>query len=152
MPTLLLIIVYLWLISLPVVADAQTRQAALAAVMKLPPAERQARLVEGSKKESGLVWYSSTTAEDALALIKRFNEQHPSIQIQHLRSSSEKLLERILAEARANAFKADIVALPELELSIMIKRKLLARYEGLENSIYPEEAKDPGGYWTGLST
>jgi len=152
MPTLLLIIVYLWLISLPVVADAQTRQAALAAVMKLPPAERQARLVEGSKKESGLVWYSSTTAEDALALIKRFNEQHPSIQIQHLRSSSEKLLERILAEARANAFKADIVALPELELSIMIKRKLLARYEGLENSIYPEEAKDPGGYWTGLYT
>src|SRR5688572_17417107 len=103
MPTLLLIIVYLSLISLPLVADAQTRQAALAVVMKLPPAERQARLVEGSKKESGLVWYSSTTAEDALALIKRFNEQHPSIQIQHLRSSSEKLLERILAEARANA-------------------------------------------------
>ena len=131
MPTFLLIISYLSLTSLPVVADAQIRQAALAAVMKLPPAERQARLVEGSKKESGLVWYSSTTAEDALALIKKFNEQHPSIQIQHLRSSSEKLLERILAEARANAFKADIVALPELELSIMIKRKLLARYEGL---------------------
>ena len=152
MPTFLLIIVYLSLTSLPVVADAQIRQAALAAVMKLPPAERQARLLEGSKKESGLVWYSSTTAEDALALIKKFNEQHPSIQIQHLRSSSEKLLERILAEARANAFKADIVALPKLELSITIKRKLLARYEGLENSIYPEEAKDPAGYWTGLYT
>ena len=58
-----------------------TRQAALATVMRVPPAERQARLVEGSKKESGLVWYSSTTAEDALALIKKFNEQHPSIQI-----------------------------------------------------------------------
>ena len=57
MPTLLLIIVYLSLTSLPVIADAQTRQAALAAVMKLAPAERQARLVEGSKKESELVWY-----------------------------------------------------------------------------------------------
>jgi iron(III) transport system substrate-binding protein len=34
----------------------------------------------------------------------------------------------------------------------MIKRKLLARYEGLENSIYPAETKDPGGYWTGLYT
>ena len=123
----------LLLTSLPVVANAQSREAALAAVMKLPTAERQAQLVEGTKKESGLVWYSSTTAEDALALIKKFNEQHPSIRIQHLRSSSEKLLERILAEARANAFKADIVALPELELSIMIKRKLLARYEGLES-------------------
>jgi iron(III) transport system substrate-binding protein len=152
MPRSLLIIVCLVLASLPVPANAQSREAALAAVMKLPPAERQARLIEGSKKENGLVWYSSTTAEDALALIRKFNEQHPSIQIQHLRSSSEKLLERILAEARANAFKADIVALPELELSIMIKRKLLARYEGLESSIYPAETKDPGGHWTGLYT
>jgi iron(III) transport system substrate-binding protein len=152
MPTFCLRAICLLLMSLPVVANAQSREAVLAAVMKLPAAERQAQLVEGTKKESGLVWYSSTTAEDALALIKKFNEQHPSIRIQHLRSSSEKLLERILAEARANAFKADIVALPELELSIMIKRKLLARYEGLESSIYPAETKDPAGYWTGLYT
>ena len=152
MRTLLIMTVCLFLTSLPAIAKAQSREAALAAVMKLPAAERQARLVEGVKKESGLIWYSSTTAEDALALIKKFNEQHPSIQIQHFRSSSEKLLERILAESRANAFKADIVALPELELSIMIKRKLLVRYEGSENSIYPAEAKDPRGYWTGLYT
>jgi iron(III) transport system substrate-binding protein len=134
------------------VSMAQTRESALAALTKLPAAERQARLVEGAKKESGLVWYSSTTAEDALALTKKFHEQHPSIQINHLRSSSEKLLERILAESRANAFKADIVSLPELELSIMIKRKLLVRYQGAENSFYPPESKDPRGYWTGLYT
>ncbi len=58
MPTLLLIIVYLSLTSLPVVADAQTRQAALAAVMKLPPAERQARLSRRKQKREriGLVF------------------------------------------------------------------------------------------------
>jgi iron(III) transport system substrate-binding protein len=134
------------------ILQAQNREATLAALMKLPAAERHARLVEGAKKESGLVWYSSTTAEDALALSKKFNEQYPSIQVQHFRSSSEKLLERILAESRANAFKADIVALPELELSIMIKRKLLVRYEGVESTFYPPEAKDPRGYWTGLYT
>src|SRR6266536_2921153 len=133
-------------------AQAQSREATLAAVMKLPSAERQSRLVDGAKKENGLVWYSSTTAEDALALTKKFHEQYPSIQIQHFRSSSEKLLERILAESRANAFKADIVSLPELELSIMIKRKLLVRYEGVENTFYPPEAKDPHNYWTGLYT
>jgi iron(III) transport system substrate-binding protein len=152
MRTLSIITVGLFLTSLPAMATAQSREAALAAVMKLPAAQRQARLIEGAKKESGLVWYSSTTAEDALALSKKFNEQHPSIQIQHFRSSSEKLLERILAESRANAFKADIVTLPELELSILIKRKLLVRYEGLENSVYPAETKDPSGYWTGLYT
>ena len=97
-------------------SQAQSRDAALAVIMKLPAAERQQRLVDGAKKESGLVWYSSITAEDALALAKKFNEQHPSIKIQHFRSSSEKLLERILVESRGNAFKADIVTLPELEL------------------------------------
>src|SRR5206468_12484975 len=133
-------------LSVPVPALAQNRESTLSSLMKLPSTERQARMLDGAKKESGLVWYSSTTAEDALALSKKFNEQYPSIRIQHLRSSSEKLLERILAESRANAFKADIVTLPELELSIMIKRKLLVRYEGVENSFYPPESKDPHSY------
>ena len=148
----LLILIVVVAVSAARPAGAQNRESILAALAKLPPAERQTRLVEGAKKEAGLVWYSSTTAEDALALIKKFHEQHPSIQINHFRSSSEKLLERILAESRANAFKADLVAMPELELSLMIKRKLLARYEGLENALYPAESKDPRGFWTGLYT
>ncbi|MGN6716779.1 MAG: hypothetical protein ACTHLX_05245 [Candidatus Binatia bacterium] len=53
---------------------AQNREFILAALTKLAPAEREARIVEGAKKENGLVWYSSTTAEDALALIKKFHE------------------------------------------------------------------------------
>ena len=133
-------------------ALAQTREAALANLTKLHGSERQAKLVEGARKENGLVWYSSTTAEDALALIKKFHEQHPTISIQHLRSSSEKLLERILAESRAGAFKADIVTLPELEMALMIKRKLLVRYDAVESALYPPETKDPRGYWTGLYT
>ena len=152
MPRCLLVIGIVSFFSAGATVSAQNRESTLAALTKLPAAERQARLVEGAKKESGLVWYSSTTAEDALALTKKFHEQHPSIQINHFRSSSEKLLERILAESRANAFKADIVSLPELELSIMIKRKLLLRYQGAENSFYPPESKDPRGYWTGLYT
>ena len=52
---------------------AQNRESTLAALTKLVPAERQARIVEGAKKENGLVWYSSTTAEDGLALTKKFS-------------------------------------------------------------------------------
>jgi iron(III) transport system substrate-binding protein len=149
---LFLAVVFLIALGMAGSAPAQNREAALTALAKLPAAERQARILDGAKKENGLVWYSSTTAEDALALTKKFHEQHPAIQINHFRSSSEKLLERILAESRANAFKADIVTLPELELSIMIKRKLLVRYEPVENSLYPPESKDPHGFWTGLYT
>jgi iron(III) transport system substrate-binding protein len=144
----------LWLlaVTLPQAATAQTREATLASLSKLHGGERQAKLTEGARKEGGLVWYSSTTAEDALALIKKFHDQHPMIQVQHFRSASEKLLERILAESRAGSFKADIVTLPELEMSLMIKRKLLVRYEASEGNRYPPETKDPRGYWTGLYT
>jgi iron(III) transport system substrate-binding protein len=138
--------------SVPAVPQAQTREATLAVLNKLAATERQAKLVEGAKKENGLVWYSSTTAEDALAMIKKFNEQYPAIKINHFRAPSEKLLERIFAEARANAFKADLVALPELELNLMSRRKLLARFDAAEGKIYPPESKDPAGYWTGLYT
>jgi iron(III) transport system substrate-binding protein len=147
-----LVITALLMLGMALPAQGQNRESMLGTLTKLAPAERQAKMVEGAKKESGLVWYSSTTAEDALALIKKFHEQHPNIQINHFRSSSEKLLERILAESRANAFKADIVTLPELELSIMIKRKLLVRYEGMENNLFPAETKDPHNFWTGLYT
>jgi iron(III) transport system substrate-binding protein len=145
-------IVVLLIFAVSNAAQSQNRESSLAVLAKLPAAERQARVLEGSKKENGLVWYSSTTAEDALALIKKFHEQHPTIQIQHFRSSSEKLLERILAESRAGAFKADIVTLPELELSLMIKRKLLVPYTAAETSLYPPETKDAHGFWTGLYT
>jgi len=61
-------------LSLAAPASAQNREFTLAALTKLAPAERQARILEGAKKEHGLVWYSSTTAEDALALTKKFHE------------------------------------------------------------------------------
>src|SRR5437660_12743645 len=90
----------LWLlaVTLPQAATAQTREATLATLSKLQGSERQTRLIEGARKESGLVWYSSTTAEDALALIKKFHEQLPAMKVQHLSSSRCQLLVATLEE------------------------------------------------------
>ena len=105
------------------------------------------------KKKVGLVWYSSTTAEDALALTKKFHEQHPV--------DTDPIIFVLRAKSCSSGFSPNraptlsrpiIVSLPELELSVMIKRKLLARYEGVEKDCYPAETKDPHGFWTGLYT
>src|SRR5207249_9876940 len=86
----------LWLlaVTLPQAATAQTPEATLATLSKLQGIERQTRLIEGARKESGLDGHSSTTAEDALASITQVHEQHPRTQAQHIRSASEKPLER----------------------------------------------------------
>jgi iron(III) transport system substrate-binding protein len=129
---------------------AQSREATLQNIAKLTGGERDSRLLEGARKEGGLIWYSSTTIEDAMALSQKFQEKYPFIRVQHLRSSSEKMVERIITEARAGSFKADVVVLPEIEMDILIRRKLLSRYEAPEKGIYPQEVKDPRGYWTGV--
>jgi hypothetical protein len=58
------------------------------------------------------------------------------------------LLERILAESRANAFKADIVSL-ELELSLMISANCWRVIKSERTRSIPRVQRS-GGYWTGL--
>ncbi|MGE5819712.1 MAG: ABC transporter substrate-binding protein [Deltaproteobacteria bacterium] len=134
----------------PRVAPAQTREEMLQAISKWRGSERETKLREGARKEGGLVWYSSTTAEDSLALSRKFQEAYPFVKVQHLRSSSEKMLERILLESRAGSFKADVVALPEIELEILIQKKLLLKHAGLEQQLFPANVKDGRGFWTGI--
>ncbi|MBI4524565.1 MAG: ABC transporter substrate-binding protein [Deltaproteobacteria bacterium] len=131
-------------------APAQSRGETLRAIARLRGTERETKLAEGGRKEGNLVWYSSTTAEDSLTLSQKFRERYPFIKVHHLRSSSEKIIERILLEARAGSFKADVVALPEIELELLIKRKLLLKYDAMEQELYPAEVRDPRGFWTGI--
>lgn len=129
---------------------AQTRDAVLRGVAKLQGSEREARLLEGARKEGSLVWYSSTTAEDSLAVVRKFEAKYPFLRVQHLRSPSENMLNRILTEARAGSFKADVLAMPEIEMNILFRRNLLSSYLSPEQESYPPEMKDPRGYWTGM--
>jgi iron(III) transport system substrate-binding protein len=129
---------------------AQNREETLQAISKLRGSQRETKLREGARKEGGLVWYSSTTAEDSLALSRKFQEAYPFVKVQHLRSPSEKMIERILLESRAGSFKADVVALPEIELEILIQKKLLLKHAGVDSQLFPANVKDSRGFWTGI--
>ena len=135
---------------LPTPTSGQTREQTLQAISKFPPAEREAKIREGAQKEGNLIWYSSTTADDSLVLSQKFQEMYPFVKVQHLRGPSEKMIERILLESRAGSLKADVVALPEIELELMVQKKLLAKHAGLEQQFFPANVKDPRGYWTGI--
>ncbi|MGE5307066.1 MAG: hypothetical protein ACM3TN_27485, partial [Alphaproteobacteria bacterium] len=117
-------------------AFAESREETLRAISKWRGSERETKLRDGARKEGGLVWYSSTTAEDSLALSRKFQDAYPFIKVEHLRSPSEKMIERILLESRAGSFKADVVALPEIELEILIQKKLLLKHAGADSHLY----------------
>jgi len=135
---------------MPALTLAQSREQTLQTIAKLHGPERETRIREGARKEGNLIWYSSTTADDSLVLSQKFQEIYPFVKVQHLRGPSEKMVERILLESRAGSFKADVVALPEIELELLVQRKLLLKHAGLEQQVFPANVRDPQGHWTGI--
>ncbi len=71
--------------------------------------DRQHRLEEGARKEGSVLdLYTSLTVDDMAALNTAFEAKH-GIRIRMWRASSEKVLQRVVAEARAGRYEVDII-------------------------------------------
>src|ERR1700757_2786437 len=106
------------------------------------------RLIEGAKKEGTLVWYTALNLNDSEMLIKRFEQLYPFIKTETLRLSSFSLLSKIQTEARAGAFKADVIEIAGVLGHILKKEGLFAKYISPQSRFYPDSVKDPDGTWT----
>ena len=106
------------------------------------------RLIEGAKKEGTLVWYTALNLNDSEMLTKRFEQLYPFIKTETLRLSSFSLLSKIQTEARAGAFKADVIEIAGVLGHILKKDGLFAKYISPESRFYPDSVKDPDGTWT----
>lgn len=81
----------------------------VAQVARYEGGDRQQRLEEGARKEGGVLSiYTSLTVEDMGALNAAFEAKY-GIKIRMWRASSEKVLQRVIAEARAGRHDVDIV-------------------------------------------
>jgi len=99
------------------------------------------RLIEGAKKEGKLVWYTALSIQDAEVLTKRFEQLYPFVKTETLRLVTDALLTKILTEARAGVFNADVIEIPGIE-------GLLEKYASPEAKAYPASMKDSDGTWT----
>jgi iron(III) transport system substrate-binding protein len=106
------------------------------------------RVVEDAKKEGALVWYTALNLNDSEMLTKRFEQLYPFIKIETLRLSSFSLLTKIQTEARAGAFKADVIEIAGVLGHILKREGLFAKYTSPESRFYPDSVKDPDGTWT----
>ncbi|MBI2230242.1 MAG: extracellular solute-binding protein [Deltaproteobacteria bacterium] len=104
-------------------------------------------VIEAAKREGEVVYYASMNLSEANALIGEFEKCHPYIKVKLQRSGSEKLLTRVLTEARAKKSFADVIQTVEFSMHIFSRAGLLARYIPQANSFYPKDFKDEG-YWT----
>jgi len=104
-------------------------------------------LLEAARREGELVYYASMNVAEANAVIGAFEKRYPFIKVKLNRIASEKLLTRVLTEARAKKIFADVIQTVEFSMHIFSRSGILARYTPQANSMYPKEFKEEG-FWT----
>ncbi|MGE5818959.1 MAG: ABC transporter substrate-binding protein [Deltaproteobacteria bacterium] len=104
-------------------------------------------IVDAAKQEGEVVYYASMNLSEANALTAEFEKRYPLIKVKLNRAGSEKLLTKVLAEARAKKNFADVIQTVEFSMHLLHRTGVLARYLPQANALYPDEFKQDG-YWT----
>ena len=103
--------------------------------------------LDAAKREGEIVFYASMNLAEANIMIAEFEKRYPSLKVKLNRAGSEKLLTRVLAEARAKRVAADVIQTVEFSMHILKRSGVLARYIAPSDFLYPKNFKDEG-FWT----
>jgi iron(III) transport system substrate-binding protein len=104
-------------------------------------------LLEAAKREGEVVFYASMNLAEAHIMVAEFEKRYPFIKVKLNRAGSEKLLTRILTEARAKRISADVIQTVEFSMHILKRSGVLARYISPGDALYPNNFKEEG-FWT----
>src|SRR5712691_8883899 len=90
-------------------------------------ADREKRVLDGARKEREVVVYTSLNLKDSVPITEAFEKKY-GVKVQLWRSSSEKVLQRAIAEARAGRFACDILETNGPEMEAMHREQLLEEF------------------------
>ena len=116
---------------------------------RLPPAEREKKLVEGAKNEGEMIWYTNSGLENATRYIQAFKKIYPFINAQVWRSKTRQVIQRVVAEARAGRHVVDAIKPSTDLMPVLLDAKVLGRYESPARAVYPAHSK--GAYHSNMN-
>lgn len=126
------------LLASPAVARAQAPSPHRSLYM-LEAADRQARILAGARKEGIAVIYTSLNTQDSVPLTGAFEKKY-GVKTQLWRSSSERVLQRAVAEARAGRFSCDVLETNGPEMEALYRERLLEEFRSPNFSELPPAA------------
>jgi ABC-type Fe3+ transport system substrate-binding protein len=129
-------------------ALGQTKGGAAADLAAYQGADRTQRLIEGGKKEGSLTVYSSAPPDDMLVLATAFEKKH-GIKVNVWRASSENIVRRGVAEARAGRAEADIFETNAPEMESLYREKVLHEVKSPHIADLIPQAIPPHREWIG---
>ncbi|MGE5306442.1 MAG: ABC transporter substrate-binding protein [Alphaproteobacteria bacterium] len=114
-------------------------------VLLFMPAElaaQDAKLVEAAKNEGGKVVIYGSLENDTMDLIAAAFKKKTGLEIDFWRSSSTKVMDRVLSEARAGKPLYDVVLTNDAPMQFMQKEGMFARYSSPSWAAYPKSVID----------
>src|SRR5882672_2082471 len=90
-------------------------------------ADRESRLLAGAKKEGSFNLYTSLNTRDSGPITDAFEKKY-GVKTKLWRSSSEKVLQRAVTEARAGRFTCDVLETNGPEMEAMHREELLEEF------------------------
>ncbi len=98
-----------------------------------------------AKKEGNLTFYGTMSAPDMARLVKAFESKYPFLKVQTFRANSERVLNKILTEARAGSYFVDAVNLDGINGWVLREKDMLQPHKSAETEAFPEAFRDPSG-------
>lgn len=106
-------------------------------------------LVAEAQRERGTVrWYTALNVGGSKPVADAFEKKYPFIKVAVNRLSNERILNRILTEAKSNAPQFDVTSFAYLPM--LAEKGLLAHYVSFETKAYQEGFFDPKGHWVSM--
>jgi iron(III) transport system substrate-binding protein len=144
-----------WVFFAPVYPSAaaqagQAEEALLEEINQLPPAERQARLVGGAKKEGAVTWYVAMNRAYAQDLINVFEADYPFLKVNALTASGGALLSRVLTEYRARSYLYDVFNTRSTTINTLRKADAIMRYRTPHRRLLRDGFYDKEGFFNGI--
>lgn len=109
-------------------------------------ADRDQRLAERARNEGSVVFYTSMATTESIPLGKAFEKKY-GIKVELWRATSDKVVQRVITEARARRFSVDIIETNGPELEILAREKVLSEFHSPYIADLPASAVPAHRLW-----
>ena len=115
---------------------------------KLSAKEREAKLIDGAKREGKLVYYGSILVDQMKRVFDEFNKKYSFLTVSTYRGGGLDVYNRITTEALAKKYEVDAADLDPGEVYNLVKTGLVDAYVSPSRNGIQSEFMDKEGYWT----
>ena len=115
-------------------------------IFRYRAADRDARLVEGAKREGRVILYTSLAPTESTPLAGAFEKQY-GIKVELWRALSNQVVQRVITEGQAKRYSVDVIETNGPEMEMLAREKLLSEFYSPHLADLPAAAIPPHRTW-----